>query len=111
MPAHADVPLRLVAAPSGSGKTTALVTYAAAPRFRAGYVSLDVGTTPDGLRDGLARAFGFPSCPDDEALMIAFEGAGRCEVLVDEADRAPEATRATLRRFIYDAPDNVTFVY
>ncbi len=108
---HADVPLRLVAAPSGSGKTTALVTYAAAPRFRAGYVSLDLGSTPDELREGLARAFGFARCADDEALMAAFEDAGRCEVLVDEADRAPEATRAVLRRFIYDAPENVTFVY
>ena len=108
---HADVPLRLIAAPPGSGKTTALVSYAAAPRFRAGYVSLDLATAPDDLRVALGRAFGFADCANDEALVTAFEGAGRCEVLVDEADRAPEATRAMLRRFIYDAPDNVTFVY
>jgi hypothetical protein len=108
---HADVPLRLVAAPSGSGKTTALVSYAAAARFRAGYVSLDAGTTPSALRAGIARSFGFAVPDDDEALLAAFEGAGRCEVLVDEADRAPEAVRAALRRFVYEAPDNVTFVY
>ena len=108
---HADVPLRLVAAPPGSGKTTALVTYAAAPKHRAGYVALDLATTPDDLRTGIARAFGFRDVADDEALMLAFEDIGRCEVLVDEADRAPEATRAVLRRFIYDAPENVTFVY
>ncbi len=108
---HADVPLRLVAAPSGSGKTTVLVTYAAAPRHRAGYVSLDLGTSPEDLRRGIARSFGFDEPADDEALMVAFESAGRCEVLIDEADRAPEATRGVLRRFIYDAPDNVTFVY
>jgi hypothetical protein len=108
---HADVPLRLVAAPSGSGKTTALVSYAAAPRYRAGYVTLDAGTTPAALRAGIARAFGFAAPDDDEALLAEFETAGRCEVLIDEADRAPEAVRAVLRRFVYDAPENVTFAY
>jgi hypothetical protein len=108
---HADVPLRLVAAPSGSGKTTALVTYAAAPRFRAGYVSLDVDTTVEALRSKIARAFGFPEPQDDDALLCSFEDGGRCEVLIDEVDRAPEPVRVALRRFVYEAPDNVTFVY
>jgi hypothetical protein len=108
---HADVPLRLVAAPSGSGKTTALVSYAAAPRYRAGYVTLDASTTGEALRAAIARAFTFAPPQDDDALLAAFETAGRCEVLVDEVDRAPEAVRATLRRFVYEAPDNVTFVY
>lgn len=108
---HADVPLRLVAAPSGSGKTTALVSYAAAPRHRAGYVTLDPGTTAESLRAAVARAFGFAPPPDDDALLIAFENEGRCELLVDEADRGSELVRASLRRFVYEAPENVTFVY
>ena len=108
---HADVPLRLVAAPSGSGKTTALVTYAAAPRFRAGYVSLGKDATPASLRTAIARAFGFPDPQDDDALLTSLEDAGRCEVLIDEADRAPDAVRTVLRRFIYEAPENATFVY
>ncbi|HEY0613565.1 MAG TPA: hypothetical protein VGC96_02945 [Candidatus Elarobacter sp.] len=108
---HADVPLRLVAAPCGSGKTTALVTYAAAAKHRAGYVTLDLGTTVDALRAAIARAFGFAEPLDDEALLCAFEDLGRCELLVDEVDRAPEPVRAALRRFVYEAPDNVTFVY
>jgi hypothetical protein len=108
---HADVPLRLVVAPSGSGKTTALVTYAAAPRHRAGYVAIDAETTTDGLRHAIARAFGFAEPQHDDDLLAALEGAGRCEVLIDEADRGPDPVRAALRRFIYEAPDNVTFVY
>ncbi|MBV8299090.1 MAG: hypothetical protein JO083_06065 [Candidatus Eremiobacteraeota bacterium] len=107
---HADVPLRLIAAPSGSGKTTALVAYAAAPLHRAAYVSLDAGTTPAALRNAIARAFGFPD-PDDDVLMCMLESAERCEILIDEADRAPEAVRIALRRFVYEAPENVTFVY
>ncbi len=107
---HADVPLRLLAAPSGSGKTTALVTYAAAPRHRAVYASLDAGSTPDALRAALARPFGLVPAGDDD-LLGALAEVGRCEVLVDEVDRAPEAVRAMLRRFVYEAPENVTFVY
>jgi hypothetical protein len=108
---HADVPLRLVAAASGSGKTTALVTYASAPRHRAGYVCLDADTTPPALRAAVARAFGFAPAADDESLMAAFEDAGRCELLVDEVDSAPDDVRAALRRFVYEAPENLTFVY
>lgn len=110
---HADVPLRLIAAPSGSGKTTALVTYAAAPRHRAVYAALDAGTTPAALRAALARSFGFaaPADAEDDELLGALVDAGRCEVLVDEVDRAPEAVRTMLRRFVYEAPENVTFVF
>jgi hypothetical protein len=108
---HADVPLRLIAAPSGSGKTTALVAYAAAPLHRAAYISLDAGTTPASLRTTIARAFGFPDPDDDDVLLCELESADRCEVLIDEADRAPEAVRIALRRFVYEAPENVTFVY
>ncbi len=108
---HADVPLRLLAAPSGSGKTTALVTYAATPRHRAVYVCLDAGSTPAALRAALGRPFGFAATDDEDGLLAALAEAGRCEILVDEVDRAPEAVRAALRRFVYEAPENVTFVY
>ena len=89
---HADVPLRLVVAPSGSGKTTALVVYAAAARHRAGYVSLDAGRPRLAARRDRARVR-VRAPDDDDALLSAFEDGGRCEVLVDEADRAPEDVR------------------
>jgi len=108
---HSDVPLRLVVAPPGSGKTTALVTYAAAPRHRAAYVALDPAATPDSLCAAIGRAFGFGRVPSEELLLAELEAAGRCELLVDEADRAPEPVREVLRRLVYDAPENVTFVY
>lgn len=109
--AHADVPLRLVAAPSGSGKTTALVTYAASAVHRAGYVALDAGSTNASLRAAIARAFALPAVADDEGLLAALGELERCELLVDEIDRAPQSVRDALRRFVYEAPENVTFVY
>ena len=84
---HADVPLRLVAAAAGSGKTTALVTYAAAPKFRAAYVALDATSTAASLRAAVSRAFDLPPAGDDDALLAALGGAGRCELLVDESCR------------------------
>ena len=109
---RAGVPLRLVAAPSGAGKTTALVTSAAAPRHRAGYVALDGACTVERLRAAIASAFDLHAVPhDDESLLRALAALGRCELLVDDADRAPLAVRAALQRLVYDAPENVTFVY
>lgn len=108
---QADVPLRLVAAPSGSGKTTALVTYAASPAHRAGYVAVDTIANVEELLGAIARAFGVAPVADEDALFAALDDLGRCEVLVDEADRAPAEVRDALRRFVYEAPENLTFVY
>ncbi len=108
---HSDVPLRLVVAPPGSGKTTALVTYAASPRHRAAYVALDAGATPESLRGALARALDLGRPEDEEAFLAALDAAGRCEILIDEADRAAEPVRDVLRRLVYEVGDNVTFVY
>ncbi len=108
---HSDVPLRLVVAPPGSGKTTALVTYAASPRHRAAYVALDAGATPESLCAALARALDLARPDDEEAFLAALDVAGRCEILIDEADRASDAVRALLRRLVYEAGDNATFVY
>ena len=107
---HADVPLRLVAAPAGSGKTTALVTYAAAPKHRAVYVALDATSTAASLCAAIARALGITAAGED-ALLAALADAGRCEILVDEAECAAADVRDALRHFVYEAPDNVTFVY
>ncbi|HZO94066.1 MAG TPA: AAA family ATPase [Candidatus Baltobacteraceae bacterium] len=108
---HSDVPLRLVAAPPGSGKTTALVTYAAAPRHRAAYVALDASASVASFCAALGRALGAGRLDDEAALFDALDAAGRCEILVDEADRAPAPVRELLHRLVYEAGDNVTFVY
>ena len=108
---HADVPLRLVAAPAGSGKTTALVTYAGSPKHRAVYVALDAGSTAESLRSAVARGFGIKGATDEDALLAALAEIGRCELLVDEAEYAAAGVRDVLRRMVYEAPENVTFVY
>ena len=108
---HADFPLRLLAAPGGCGKTTALALYATRSRFPAAYVSLGTGAGPTEIRAALCQTLGLDAVGDTEALLAALGALGRREILVDEADRASHEGRELLQRLVFDGPENVTFVY
>jgi hypothetical protein len=108
---HADFPLRLLAAPAGCGKTTALVHYAARGRFPAAYVSLSAGDGAAEIRAAVCDALGIAAVPDTESLLAALASLGRCEILVDDADRASDEGRHLLQRLVFDGPENVTFLY
>jgi hypothetical protein len=108
---HADFPLRLLAAPAGCGKTTALVLYATRSRFPAAYVSLDAGAGAAAIRAALCAALQIEAASDTDALLQALGTLGRREILVDEADRASDEGRELLQRLVFDGPENVTFLY
>nr|MDQ6944290.1 hypothetical protein [Candidatus Eremiobacteraeota bacterium] len=108
---HADFPLRLLAAPAGCGKTTALVLYAARSRFPAAYVALGDGAGAAAIRDALCAALEIGAVPDTETLLLALGAVGRREILVDDADRASDEGRRLLQQLVFDGPENVTFLY
>ncbi|HEY6235770.1 MAG TPA: AAA family ATPase [Candidatus Elarobacter sp.] len=108
---HADFPLRLLAAPAGCGKTTALVLYATRARFPAAYLSLRAGDGAAAIRDAVCDALGLDAVADTERLLQALASVGRCEILVDDADRASDDGRHLLQRLVFDGPENVTFLY
>jgi len=108
---HADFPLRLVAAPAGCGKTTALVLYATRARFPASYVSLSAGDGAAAIRAAVCAALEIAAVSDTESLLYALASLGRREILVDDADRASDEGRHLLQRLVFDGPENVTFVY
>ena len=108
---HADFPLRLLAAPAGCGKTTALVLYATRSRFPAAYVSLRAGDGAGAIRAAVCDALGIEPVGDTESLLLALASVGRREVLVDDADRASDDGRHLLQRLVFDGPENVTFLY
>ncbi len=108
---HADFPLRLLAAPAGCGKTTALVLYATRSRFPAAYVSLRRGDGATAIRAAVCEALGIDPVADTESLLAALASLGRREILVDDADRASEEGRHLLQRLVFDGPENVTFLY
>jgi hypothetical protein len=108
---HADFPLRLLAAPAGCGKTTALVLYSTRSRFPAAYVSLRAGDGAAAIRGAVCEALGVDAVADTESLLEALALVGRREILVDDADRASDDGRHLLQRLVFDGPENVTFLY
>jgi hypothetical protein len=108
---HADFPLRFLAAPAGSGKTTALVSYAKLTRRRVVFLTVGPQTQPDDVYAAVAQTFGLERAPSLAAFLVQLGRLGRCEILVDDADRAAPPVQDVLRRVVVEAPENVTFIY
>lgn len=108
---RADVPVRLIAAPAGTGKTTTLISYATASAHATAYVALEPSMSSDALCAVIALRLGLEGAFDEASLVEQLASAGRCEILVDDVHAGSPELVALLGRLVYDAPDNVTFVY
>lgn len=110
---HADVPLRLVAAPTGSGKTVACVNYlrtAAAARVAYCRVPKNASTTE--FLHVLGRIIAPEAGLTDYAAAVnAFKKIGRFELIFDDVEAASPEVALWLERLVEDVPDEVTFVY
>lgn len=94
MHAFAGYPARVIAAPSGTGKTTMLLTYARGSQRQAAYVAIPPGCTLPALYGLLAGAIGAhdaPACVEEAAQLLARSWRGR-ELLLDDADNATGET-------------------
>lgn len=108
---HADVPLRMVTAPAGSGKTTAVVEYVRR-RERATYCKLhrDAGTSE--FLEQLAQVLSLAAGPRTYSeLITGLDGVGRLELIIDEVDTLSDELVGWLAQLVVDAPESVTFVY
>ena len=109
---HAAAPLRLLAAPAGSGKTTALASYLARTQKRAAYIDIVAGEQPEKLRERIACALGVYAAPSSlAALLTVLASCAPCEIAVDGIDNAPPETIAELRALVEEAPDGVALLY
>lgn len=109
---HADVPLRLIAAPTGCGKTVACATYAKMSRKRAAYLRIPADAKTDTFLRMLARTVEFHSIPADyPGLVDALKELGSFELILDDVDAASSELMPWLECLVHDAPDDVTFVY
>jgi len=105
------VPLRILAAPAGSGKTTAVATYLGTRPERSAYVKAVSGETVAELRERVARAVGAVDCASYDALLGALAAAAPLEVCIDDIDRtSPEALRE-MNDLVIDAPLQVALIY
>jgi hypothetical protein len=108
---RADVPVRLIAAPAGAGKTTALVSYATASAHATAYAALEPDATCDELCSLIGVRLGLDGVRDETSLIENLASAGRCEILIDDLHAGSDELAELLGRLVYDAPENVTFVY
>ncbi len=111
---HASIPLRLLIAPAGCGKTTAVLKYLPHSQIDAAYCALPEGCSAGALREEIARALALAAVPGSyEALIEALRGTVTVptELVVDDADNAASDAIALLARLFEDAPASLTFVY
>lgn len=111
---HASVPLRLLVAPAGSGKTTVLLKYLPASTLAAGYCALPEGCSLAQFFEAMAGGLALARVPDSYgALLEAVRAAAQepSELVVDDVDCAAPEVRVLLRRIVEEAPDAMTFVY
>ncbi len=107
-----DVPLRLLAAPAGCGKTSAIVTYLAANARPAAYLTLRDDETPESLRERIAEALDVGYGPASfAALLAAIATRSPCDVAVDDIARATLETVEELMALGAEAPQGVGFIY
>lgn len=109
---HADVPLRLLAAPTGCGKTVACVNYLRGTATRVAYCRVPKNATTNDFLQILGRIIARGSGLEDYAAAInALRKIGRFELIFDDVEEASPEVLLWLERLIEDAPDDVTFVY
>jgi Bacterial transcriptional activator domain len=108
---HSDVPLRLLAAPAGSGKTTALVHYLSGVEG-AHYVALRDDDAPEQVRERLAATLGLAEVPASYfELLTALAKLAPCEIAIDNADRPTSEAIEELLALVAEAPPGISFVY
>ena len=108
---YAQTPLRILAAPAGSGKTTAAVAYLAQRPSATAYARLSDGDDAAKVRSRIGRALGVRTTDSYEALIDTLADAAPIEVCVDDADRASPEALEELNRLVADAPSNVGLIY
>ena len=108
---HAGMPLRLLAAPAGAGKTVAIAAYLAGAPRPGVYLALRPETTPEQLRARLTNALGLAPAEDGfDALAAALAAVAPREIALDDVDRATGETREELGALLAVAPPGICFI-
>lgn len=112
---QALLPLRLVVAPAGMGKTTLLLQYLEGSEHAGAYVALDRGATPEKFFAALGAALNLRKAPATyiDALVALRQAAGSSvlELAIDDADNADPNTLELLQKLVENVPEGVSLMY
>ncbi len=108
---HARTPLRLLIAPAGCGKTSALVAYLRNSTLPFAFINATPQTTLRDLGAEVTAAFGLPGAKSDAPLQHILAGAGRAEIAIDNIDVLAGDVRDALQRLAEAGPENVSLIF
>ncbi len=109
---NAGLPLRLVTAPAGSGKTTAIAQYLAGSNDRAAYVKIAQDEAPAAFWPRLGSMLEMHPAPKNYGEFLGrLHKQAPCELTFDEFDRASPALLAELNEIVCDSPASIRFIY
>ncbi len=109
--ADAPVPVRLLVAPPGCGKTT-LAIQAAAASARGAYCAIPPRASAREALAAICESLGLMPAATYEAMLLAMRVLAKEPLLLalDDVDNASGHARAMLTQFVEDRPDNVSLV-
>jgi len=112
---QANLPVRMIVAPAGMGKTTLVLQYLEASPHAGGYCVLEPAATPRKLYAAIAGALNLRKPPaNDIDLLVALRqtaAAAPIELAVDDADNANAEALVILKRLIENVPEGVSLIY
>lgn len=109
---NADLPLRLVTAPAGFGKTTAIAQYLARSRDGAVYLKVGQGESPTAFWARVGAMLGMHPIPTNYAeFLVRLDGREGGELTFDDFDRAAPALLSEFNEIVCDSPAGMRLVY
>ena len=110
--ANAALPVRLLVAPPGSGKTT-LVLQRVAQAPLGAYCALVEGATADQFVQAVATALGLARIASFVELLIALRRVATqpLELAIDDLDNASDEARALAMKLVENVPEGVGLIY
>lgn len=104
---NANIPLRVIVAPAGYGKTVALVRYLQSVERAAIYVRAQPDESAASLRAKIASALDMDELPDYASLVGALAEHAPCDLAIDALDLASDEAIDQVNALVHDTPEGV----
>ncbi len=105
-----DLPLRVLFAPAGYGKTDCVIRYLRSLDTIAAFISCDAGTSEKALYEKIADAVGLGIFSGREEFLIQLAELPKSEIAIDALDLASTEALQAFSQLIFAIGENVRFI-